>query len=156
MNQKAMMINQIQEIARQSYDYIDLARGLSVMNEVLEDQEVSVFYTTDRIIRHDYRYMDGIQTMLITDKDKLYHFSFDAASVYYDVADAWQVLRVEVVQFLPEAFLPRKDKLIQMQVNSSIHIGGLGANIWLDATLDEGDQLKGFISALSDYVGKTI
>ena len=156
MNQKAMMVNQIQEIGRQHYNYIDLTKGLSVMEEVLKDQEVSVFYTTDRIISPDYQYMEGIQTLLITDKNKLYQFNFEAASFWYDVVNPWQVLRIEVTEFLPDALLTRKDKLIQMQVNSSIHIGGLGANIWLDATPDEGDQLKGFISSLSDYIGKTI
>lgn len=153
MNQKAIMINEIKEIARQRYEYIDLSMGLSVLDEVLGNQDVLVFYIIDRRIFRDYRYMDGIETLVITGQNKLYEFNFEAASVGYEVVDPCTIRGIEVQEFLPDALLPRKDKTIQMQIVSTLDTGASGTTIWLDATPDEVKQLKAFVSVMSNYIG---
>ena len=156
MDQKATMINQIKEIGRQCYEYIDLSLGLSTLKEVLDDEEVLAFYTTDRLVGTDFRYTDGIQASCITTSNALYQFEFEAASIRYDVMNPCHVLRIEVLEFTPDALLTRKNKVIQMQIEANIDATGRGVGMWLDAALDEVKQLKSFISTLSKYIGRDV
>jgi len=152
MNRKAMMVNQIKEIARQRYDYIDLNVGLSVLDEVLGDQEVLAFYVTDRIIRFDFRYADGIQATAVTDSQLLYSFEIEPASIRYDFIKVSESSWLDVRELLPSALLPRKDRQIQMELELRLSEGTQGATLFADATPEETKALREFIVALSNCI----